>query len=294
MTTIVSGADYLSLPRSPETWLVEPLIPVGGAALIYGDPKAGKSYAALQLALSLQAGSEWLGFHIPRPVRPIYIQLDTPRSLWADRLETLTRHGTMGIDSLLFGDLGTFDTWPFDILNPLHAELLARAVKETQADVVFIDTLRECHSGEENDSTTMKAVMSSLIAACHPAAMVLIHHSKKPSVDRNGNPVPIDLLNDARGGYIVGKMDAIVRVTGNPVGKLDFIGRSIEQDSLPLERVSDGTWKVLGTEYDHWLPSVMANGNLNSIEAKAQALADLTSRPVCLCRPQIRRAWQTS
>lgn len=35
--------DYLKLPREHETFLLRPLIPTSGAALIYGDPKLGKA-----------------------------------------------------------------------------------------------------------------------------------------------------------------------------------------------------------------------------------------------------------
>lgn len=38
-------ASYLTLPRSPETWLVKDLLPVSGALNIYGKPKVGKALA---------------------------------------------------------------------------------------------------------------------------------------------------------------------------------------------------------------------------------------------------------
>lgn len=282
---IVTGKEYFSLPRSPETWLIDPLIPAGGLALVYGDPKIGKSYAALQLALALQNGTEWLGFHIPRPSRPVYIQLDTPRSLWADRLEKLAGHGVEGIDDLLLADLGTLDTWPFDILSVDHQDRLRNYLMSMKADLVIIDTLRECHSGDENDSTTMKSVMSSLIAACHPAAIMLIHHSKKPVPDQQ-----MDLLNDMRGGYIAGKMDAVLKFTNRGV---HYIGRSIEQGLVPAERHKNGFWTALGGELDHWLPSVMEDSSLD-FDQKVESLATLTQRPIEICRGAVRRAFRTT
>jgi RecA-family ATPase len=279
---ILSGKDYLSLPRAPETWLIDPLIPAGGACLVYGDPKIGKSYAALQLALALQNGTEWLGFHVPRKARTVYVQLDTPRSLWAERLESLARGGVQGIDQLPQADLGTLGTWPFDILEDDHLELLKFSLKQWAPDLVVIDTLRECHSGDENDSTMMKNVMSRLIAATQPAALMLIHHSKKPVPDQQ-----MDLMNDMRGGYIAGMMDAIIKFTNRGV---HYIGRSIEQGLVPAERASNGFWSGLGGDTDHWLPVVLGDESLDTLEKKADALATLTNRPIVQCRGVIRRS----
>jgi hypothetical protein len=279
---ILSGRDYLSLPRAPETWLIDPLLPAGGLCLVYGDPKIGKSYAALQLALSLQGGTDWLGFHVPRPARPVYIQLDTPRSLWAERLDALRPSFGEGIDRLPQADLGTLETWPFDILDPSHSELLRYSLAQWSPDLVIIDTLRECHSGDENDSTTMKQVVSSLVSACHPAAMMLIHHSKKPVPEQQ-----MDLMNDMRGGYIAGKMDVIIKFTNRGV---HYIGRSIEQGVIPAERASNGFWSPLGGELDHWLPVVLTDDSLDTLQAKAEALSTLACRPIEMCRGAIRRA----
>lgn len=48
MSKLLPGLGYLALPSSPETWLVEPLLPSGGAILVFGEPKVGKSFAGLQ------------------------------------------------------------------------------------------------------------------------------------------------------------------------------------------------------------------------------------------------------
>src|SRR3990167_6684502 len=92
---IIPAADYLALPRNAENWLLRPLLPVGGSMILYGDPKVGKSYAALQLAVALTGDGpdEWLGFPTGQAGPVVYVHLDTPRSLWAERLEELKREG---------------------------------------------------------------------------------------------------------------------------------------------------------------------------------------------------------
>lgn len=279
---ILKGRDYLSLPSDPDTYLVAPLLPSGGTMMLYGDPKVGKSYAALQLALALQSGGSWLGFEIPHPSRPVYIQLDTPRSLWGLRLRQLAGVGVVGIDDLLLADRGTLNTWPFDILSPSHQNLLKGALEPLSPDVVIIDTLREVHSGDENDSTIMKSVLSSLVGCVQPAALILIHHSKKPAPDREP-----DLINDMRGGYIAGAMDAIVRFTRRGV---HYVGRSIEPGSVITRRGDDGFWVEDDPMFRVLLEAAISNTSLASLTDKAEQLSMLAGKDLDSCRAALRKA----
>src|SRR5438874_371179 len=194
---IVLGSDYLKLPRSPETWLVEGLLPVGGALLLFGDPKVGKSFAALQLACCLVSGVEWLGFPIPQPQPVVYVQLDTPRTLWADRVQQLGSSGHP-VDAVHFADRETLGTNPFDILDPEHFKLLTTSLASIRPGAVIIDTLRESHSGDENDSTEMQSVVAHLDAAVKPAALILISHARKSNPEMG-----YSLMNDSRGSNYV-------------------------------------------------------------------------------------------
>lgn len=248
MAGILSGTDYLQLPRDPETWIVENLLPTGGSMLLYGDPKVGKSYAALQLGAAISAGVDWLDFKIPQPAPVVYIQLDTPRSLWAKRVDELTE--SHAVEALWFGDRESLNAYPFDILNPEHFATLTTALRTITATsdeghpvhidpgVVIIDTLREAHSGDENDSTAMQEVIAHLDAAVKPAALILISHARKSTADAGH-----DLMNDNRGSnYLVGRMDSIVRFSKS---SMRATSRTMEEHTVKLDRQEDGTWQVL-------------------------------------------------
>lgn len=210
--------------------------------LLFGDPKVGKSFAALQLACCLVSGSEWLGFRVPQAVKVVYIQLDTPRALWADRVESLGSSGHP-VDAVYFADRETLDTHPFNILNPEHFRMLSTALTAISPGVVIIDTLRESHNGDENDSTDMQNVTAHLEAAVKPAALILISHARKSNPEQDYN-----LMNDNRGSnYIVGKMDAICRFSHT---SLRVSSRTQEEHSIKLDRDDDGTWN-LGKDPSH-------------------------------------------
>ena len=236
MPTIVSGSEYLSLPRAKETWLIKPVLPTSGAVLLYGDPKVGKSFAALQLAEAVASPSvkEWFGFPVTEKGKVVYVQLDTPRSLWTERLEDMSREG-FDVSSIHFADKETLDCFPFDILRPDHFDLLHTSLKEINPAVVIMDTLKESNSEKENDATSQQKVMASLVHAVYPAALVVVSHARKP-----GEEGAHDIINDNRGSsYLTGRMDSILRFSKKT---MYFVGRALESGSVRMGRSSTGMW----------------------------------------------------
>lgn len=282
MQKILSGSDYLSLPRAPKTWLVEPLIPAGGHALLYGDPKVGKSYAALQLAFAIQTGASWLGFPIRTNGNVAYIQLDTPRSLWALRLETLAKDG-YPVETVSFADRETLECYPFNILDTHHADVLKTALQTINPVAVIIDTLREsCTGSEENDSTAMQQVLAALTDVVSPAALIIVSHSRKSGGEDGPN-----LINDNRGsGYIPGRVDAIIRFTPRTIY---YTGRAIEAGSIRLSREENGLWTPDNAEVERHIEAVLLDPAYPSLNAKAEALSRLVGKSKEACRSMLRR-----
>jgi RecA-family ATPase len=280
---IVTGEEYLALPRAPETWLIEGLLPVGGGLLIFGDPKVGKSYAALQLASCLVEGKDWLGFPVPRATTAVYVQLDTPRSLWADRVQSLKQSG-YPVEKIHYADRETLETYPFDILDPEHFALLTQGLSFVKPGVVIIDTLRECHSGDENDSTDMQSVIAHLDAAVKPAALILISHARKSNPEFG-----YDLMNDNRGSnYVVGRMDAICRFSHK---SMRCSSRTLEEHTTNLIRSDDGTWELAMDEFISAAEEMIASAEKGaSVRDLARQLHErVPNRSEMACRAYLRR-----
>lgn len=283
MPTAYPGREYLELPTEPDTWLVRPLIPAGGSVILYGEAKVGKSYAALQLAKAIQQGGDWLGFPICKTGPVVYVQLDTPRSLWIARLKDLKASGVTAVDEIVFADRETLNVLPFDILNQEHAHLLTNTIKQWSPVAVIMDTIREAHSAEENDSTTMRNVTAAMQAACHPAAMILITHERKP--DKEGG---FSLISDIRGSnYMPGRMDAILRFTK---ARMYYTGRAIEEGHIGLMRQDNGFWTSAQQDLDNAVARVLADPRISSIREKAKVLAASTNKTEEACRSLLRRA----
>lgn len=250
---------------------------------IYGDPKVGKSYAAIQLATAIVSGDQWLGFPIKRQGRVVYVQLDTPRSLWIQRLKELNMVGEgVSKEGIYFADRESLGTWPFNILNPDHSSLLARSLLEIAPAAVIIDTLKEAHQLPENDATEMQKVIAALTNATLPAALILVHHGRKPNPEQ-----PESLISGARGSnYLPGKMDAMVHFSKKV---MSFTGRAIEEGSILLNRLDNGFWEPAASEIDSNINAIVSQFPLATKREQARILAQRLGRSEESCRALIRR-----
>jgi len=73
--TVLSLAQLLEQQSpAPPPCLVEPgLLPAQGILFVGGEPKVGKSLLVANLALSLAAGADRLGFPVPAPRRVLSV-----------------------------------------------------------------------------------------------------------------------------------------------------------------------------------------------------------------------------
>lgn len=233
------GNDYLALPRDPQPWVIKNLIPVGGLTNIYGKPKTGKSFAALGMAEAISTDKkQWLNFPVIKHGPVAYLQIDTPRETWAERLAD-ARDGGHDVSKIAFADM-LMGPYPYNVLDPAHQSWLAAEIAALQPVVVFIDTLREAHNGDENDSTVMRNVIGNLVSAAQwktpdglrGAAVVLISHARKDTMwTASGGD---DLMSDSRGSsYVAGRMDMVIKF--NPKS-MQYQGRSIGLSRLTIQQ----------------------------------------------------------
>jgi RecA-family ATPase len=233
----VTVEDYLKFPREPQPWIVDQLIPTSGMVNIYGKPKSHKSFLSAGLAHAVSQGlPEWEGFKILRHGPVAYLQVDTPREEWARRLLSLNYPNK---DNFFVADMWLTPEFPFNILNPLKTEVkwLAEEMQRIKPIMVVLDTLRDIHSGDENDNTTMRNVLVELVAACRPATIVIVSHSKKTN-DAFGEP---DIMDEQRGASVVaGRMDMVIRLTKK---RLQWQGRA-SQGKVDVDHDDNGWVKV--------------------------------------------------
>lgn len=275
---IISGTDYLNLPQDSAIWLVDSLVPAGGSVLLYGTEKLGKSFLSISLALAISDSTQtnWLGFPVRAHGRVVYIQLDTPRSLWRERLTRLHAQKA-AIHTLDLADRETLALFPFNILNNNHHDYLQQQLAEIKPVCVIIDTLREVHRANADKDTEMQQAISQLVSATMPAALILVSHARKRG------DTPEAATDEHRGSnYVVCRMDTILRLTRK---KLYHTGRAIEDGSVRIQRLPSGLWERV-IDIEEAIPPELAEA---SVYAQAQQVSHELGITPEAARSRIRR-----
>jgi hypothetical protein len=166
-------------PAAPPACLVEPgLLPAQGILFVGGEPKVGKSLLVANVALSLAAGTDRIGFQIPAPRRVLVCQFELPVPQFVSRLVTMRRALGAAADQHLLVDTRAAG----HLLSA--AEGLGHfltAAKAAAAEVIVLDPLYSAHDQDENDTRAMAALCQSLLRLrdASRAALIVVHHVRK-------------------------------------------------------------------------------------------------------------------
>jgi hypothetical protein len=178
--TVLSLAQLLQQqPATPPPGLVEPgLLPPQGILFVGGEPKVGKSLLVSNLALSLAAGSDRLGFPLPAACRVLVCQFELPIAQFVSRLATMRRALGPAADQNLF--LDTRATGQL-LSAPQGLRHFLCAAQAAAAQVIILDPLYSTHDQDENDTRAMAALCQSLLRLreASRAALIVVHHVRK-------------------------------------------------------------------------------------------------------------------
>jgi AAA domain len=179
-SSVLSLAQLLEQqPTSAPTCLVEPgLLPMQGILFVGGEPKVGKSLLVANLALALAAGSDRLGFPVPRPCRVLVCQFELPVPQFVTRLATMRRPLGSAADHNLLVDTRASGHL---LSAPQGLNHFLAAARAAAADIILLDPLYSTHDQDENDTRAMAALCQSLLRLreASRAALIVVHHVRK-------------------------------------------------------------------------------------------------------------------
>ena len=166
-------------PMTAPACLVEPgLLPPQGILFVGGEPKVGKSLLVANLALSLAAGVDRLGFPIAQPRRVLVCQFELPVTQFVSRLAVMRRALGAAADERLLVDTRASGHLLSAAQGLGH---FLEAAKAAAAEVIVLDPLYSAHDQDENDTRAMASLCQTLLRLrdASRAALVVIHHVKK-------------------------------------------------------------------------------------------------------------------
>lgn len=260
--------QFLSRPMPKDKWIIDQLLPVGGALYFYGMPKTGKSLFALGMGLAVSDGhSKFLDFPVHVHGKVLYIQIDMPPSLWHTYVErSYQRDNPMS--NMFFIDRLELPERTLNLHNEQHVKYLKKEIELIQPIVIVFDTLRSMHKLDEDNNTMMSNVYESILNITNGTAFVIVHHARKPGLYE-------DLIADARGATsISGRVDVIAKLSGrnSKERKLTYTTRDKELHPDGLELYQNNETGLYEVKMDS--EQLLRNFLLGSPEATPKEITD--------------------
>ncbi len=174
-----STGELLSYAKDV-SWLVPGLIPVQGAIIVGGQEGVGKSWLALDLAVSASRGLPWLGALPTRASRVLYLDEESSPQLLKRRLSRLLKgQEAPGAEALEFR-VGA----GVNFSDPLWLDSFAESLRRKPVDLVIVDSLVRSHRGEENSSTELAKIFGAVkrLISDHGISMLFLDHESKAAM----------------------------------------------------------------------------------------------------------------
>lgn len=208
------GRSWLDVADDPPVeWIADGLLPTAGLVVLAGDPNAGKSALAIDLALRAAHGLQWLGRELS-PCSTVYISYEG--SLGARMRAWRQAHpSALTVDGhyLHFDEDRRPNLTQPDALQQLERVLdgAAAANGGRQPSVLVIDTLaRATAGGDENDSGALGMALEALaeLQRRRGVTVLLLHHTRKPQA---GTSAKADGMHALRGSSaLAGAADVVL------------------------------------------------------------------------------------
>jgi KaiC/GvpD/RAD55 family RecA-like ATPase len=182
---LYSTTELLNLPAP--TWLVDKALPAGGLVGMYGRPGCGKSFIAIDLAMSIATGTPWFGREVERGF-VIYISAEGGSGIGKRVLAWLATHGVEPRNA----DIAWLvESIPVSTDSTQMGQLLDRIVDEVRRHpaLIIIDTLARCFDGDENLQEDMGRFIAGvdLLRKELGCTVLVVHHTRLDGNRERGN-----------------------------------------------------------------------------------------------------------
>ena len=165
-------------PKAPD-WLIQDRLEVDTLALLFGDPKTGKSFIAIDHACSVATGLDFHGHRVERsPV--IYVAGEGHNGI-ARRLKAWEIGRAMPLDDApLFVSEKAARMLDQDSVDGVIEAIDEVAVEHGPPKLIVLDTLaRNFGPGDESSTQDMNEFVAAAdrLRTAHGAAVLIVHHT---------------------------------------------------------------------------------------------------------------------
>jgi RecA-family ATPase len=228
-----TAAEILAMDFPPIPWIVPDYLPPG-LTFLYGKPKVGKSWMALQLALSVSTGGKVFSKDI-QARRVLYLALEDRERRLKDRMKKQNWPADPSVDYMFYDEFREM----IGALNSGGGKRLLAYIDAQKFGLVIVDTFSRSIQGDQLDSTQMVEAVGPLqqYALSRDIGLIFVDHMPK-------NTVIIDPIANLYGSVAkAGIMDTawgIYKEQGKRGATLTITGRDVEEHTLKLVFEMDG------------------------------------------------------
>jgi hypothetical protein len=291
----------MKIKTPPIVYLVDGVLVSGSATLFSAREKAGKGLLLIDLAVCIATGTPFLDRSVTEgPV--IYMALEenvgTLQAWFAARDK-----GEGGYPVYVVILDGSDEGQQFQLDRNEDIAGLLELIEEIQPVLIIIDTLREAHSGRENESDDMAPRLRAIRALAHQTntTVVVSHHAGKQSGSSRGSTAILASFDD---GLLFTREDneseseirGVLRAEGRNLQKtvehIAFNGddfRWVVTSAPPTETVHNMRSRILAVlhEHDEWmdakaLTEAIPGANLRTIQNELSRLVRDKPRPFAM------------
>lgn len=164
-----------------KAWLVRELWSHLAVGFIGGQPKCGKTWLALDLAVSVASGTHCLGrFPVEQPGTALAYLAEDSLPHVRQRLAGLCAQRSLPLASL---DLHLIDAPSLRLDDSEDQSRLLQAITRIKPRLLVLDPLVRLHSLDENSAADVSSLLGWLraLSRTHQLAIVVVHHMSKKS-----------------------------------------------------------------------------------------------------------------
>lgn len=283
---IIDAATIIQTEYPPIDWTVQDYL-APGLTFLVGKPKVGKSWLALQLALSVLTGGKMFDREV-KPGRVLILALEDNERRLSDRMKKQDWQVKPGkVDFIMTDSFRDQIT----ALNTGGGKRLLKLIEKKKYRLVIVDTFSRAIQGDQLDPGEMTGAVGLLqqYALSKGVALVIVDHMPKNSPSQN----PIDHVygSVAKAG-VTDALWGLYREQGKAGAKLAITGRDVPETELKLTFDTRGFyWHCEGVAFEVDITNQrkkILDALRNIGRAQTKAIAEAAGQPTSHCHTRLQ------
>ena len=194
----VNLANFVALPLRQRQYVLAPILPERGLAMLYAPRGVGKTQVAFNIGWAVACGQPFLRWYASRPRPVLYIDGEMPQELLQERAKAMIAPSAcqpphpdfFRLLSMDRQELGT----SLNLVLPEHQAALE--VLLDQVDFLILDNISTLvNSGRENDAESWNEMQAWLLKLRRLGKTVLLIHHAGRSENARGTSKREDVLD---------------------------------------------------------------------------------------------------